>query len=666
MLKNILNNIINIFMSGEIIEVLILAILIYYIVKSLKGTRAWIIAKALMVLAIMYFVSYTLGFDVIVFIFNNCIGILTTALVIMFQPELRRMLEGLGKRDLSVINYFKKKDPEKFSDKTKNGIISAVKDMAAVKTGALIVIELKTPLNEYIKSGIKIDGIVSSQLLKNIFEHNTPLHDGAVIIRDNVIKSATSYLPLSQNPEVDKKLGTRHRAAIGLSENSDAIIIVVSEETGSISIAKNGNLHHDVSIEDLEMYLNKIQKVSREKERPKSTIRKRNILNFIIAFFISLALWGTIVKISDPIQTKTFTIPVTNTNTEVITDLGKSYEIIEGYNTVIEVSAKRSIIKYLTQSDFVSEANFKRLSFTNAVPVTVSAKRYASEVDISIKSGGTVLISIDELIDIECPIEVKKVGKETGDKFYANFETSVEKLAIKGPKNKVKIIDKAVVEYVISNNSFDSQRIKAKIYDKNGAEMDLSNLILSNEYIDVTAEKLDIKEVNINIYSDEYELIDLNKKFDTVKIAADEETINTINEIKIKLNTSNVENNKINYLINIEDNLPDGVYLVDENKKELEISCEIEEFVSTELSFTYKDIEIKNKGSKRIKFIDKNFKINILHPYDTEVNIKELNPYIDIKELDPGEYNLQIQFENSSNIKIEFLPSSNIVISKGE
>ena len=125
MIKNILNEIINIFISGDIVEILILSVLIYYIIKSLKGTRAWVITKALLVLSVVYFVSYFLGFDVIVFIFNNCIGILTTALVIMFQPELRRMLESIGKRDLSFISYFnKQKDPERFSDKTKQGIIS--------------------------------------------------------------------------------------------------------------------------------------------------------------------------------------------------------------------------------------------------------------------------------------------------------------------------------------------------------------------------------------------------------------------------------------------------------------------------------------------------------------------------------------------------------------
>ena len=667
MIKNILNEIINIFISGDIVEILILSVLIYYIIKSLKGTRAWVITKALLVLSVVYFVSYFLGFDVIVFIFNNCIGILTTALVIMFQPELRRMLESIGKRDLSFISYFnKQKDPERFSDKTKQGIISSVKDMSSVKTGALIVIELKTPLNEFIKSGIKIDGIVSSQLLKNIFEHNTPLHDGAVIIRENIIKSATSYLPLSQNPEINKDLGTRHRAAIGMSENSDAIIIVVSEETGNISIAKDGKLYHNITISELETYLNKIQKITKEKEKTKSIVRKRNIVNVIISIILGIALWGTIVKISDPIQTKTFTIPVTTTNTDVITDLGKSYEIIEGENTTIEISAKRSIMKELTQSDFVSEANFERLSFTNAVPVTVSAKKYASELDINIKNGGTVIISIDELIDTECPIEVKKIGKETGNKFYENFKTSIEKVVIKGPKNKVKTIDKAIVEYNVNDDQELTQKAKVKIYDKNGNEMGLTDCVLSDEELEVTAEKLDTKEVDINIYSDEYELIDLVKEFDSVKIAAKEIEINKIKEINIKLNTSNVENNKINYLINIEDYLPENTYLIDKNKKELEISCEIEEFVSTTLSFTNKNINIKNGESKKINFLDKKFQINVLHPDGITVDINKIKPYIDIKELEPGEYNLQIQFENLPNIKIESLPSTNIEIEKGE
>lgn len=171
------------------------------------------------------------------------------AAVVIFQPELRRALEQLGRQNLFrgiIGGDYASPMTDQMDDNTVLEIVRACYEMGAVKTGALIVIEQAVGLGEYERTGIRVDGLVSSQLLINIFEHNTPLHDGAVILRGNRVVSATCYLPLTDRMDIGKDLGTRHRAAVGISEVSDSVTIVVSEETGKVSVAREGRLRRDV------------------------------------------------------------------------------------------------------------------------------------------------------------------------------------------------------------------------------------------------------------------------------------------------------------------------------------------------------------------------------------------------------------------------------------
>ncbi len=245
----------------DVIEILILSFLLYKIIKWIKKTRAWIIVKGMAVLLVAWIVAYLMDFNVILWIFANTITVGITALVILFQPEFRQALENIGQKyAVNRFSFLKDNEKENFTDKTLDEIIRATFDLARNKTGALIVIEQDVLLNEYIKTGIDIDAIVSSQLLINIFEHNTPLHDGAVIIRNDRVTSATCYLPLSNNLKLPKELGTRHRAGIGLSETTDAFVIIVSEETGRVSIAQNGELTRNAGSEQLRNKLVAAQK----------------------------------------------------------------------------------------------------------------------------------------------------------------------------------------------------------------------------------------------------------------------------------------------------------------------------------------------------------------------------------------------------------------------
>ena len=227
----------------NILEILIIAYIVYEIMAWIGKTRAWTLLKGLLIIVGFTVVSYILRFDVILWIMGRIATIAVTALIIIFAPELRKALEQLGNKNIMNLFTFDSKSSDNgMSERTVDELINAAFTMSKPKTGALIVIERNENLAYIEKTGILINGIVSSQLLINIFEHNTPLHDGAVLIRGNTVVSATCYLPLSENMRISKDLGTRHRAAIGISEVSDSITIVVSEETGRVSVAIGGNL----------------------------------------------------------------------------------------------------------------------------------------------------------------------------------------------------------------------------------------------------------------------------------------------------------------------------------------------------------------------------------------------------------------------------------------
>ena len=238
----------------DIIEIVIIAFVIYNVMVWIKNTKAWVLLKGIIIVVIFALIAYILNLKTILWIAGKTISVGIIALVIIFQPELRRALEQLGRKKI-LFGLFRFNDGrekgERFSSKTAEEIVRACFDMGAAYTGALIVIEQDMVLEEYEKTGITVDGLVTSQLLINIFEHNTPLHDGAVIIRGDRVVAATCYLPLSDNNYINKALGTRHRAGVGISEVTDSMTIIVSEETGKVSVAVGGELIHDIDADSL-------------------------------------------------------------------------------------------------------------------------------------------------------------------------------------------------------------------------------------------------------------------------------------------------------------------------------------------------------------------------------------------------------------------------------
>ena len=253
----------------DIVEIMILTYLIYHILLWIKNTRAWSLLKGLLVVVVFVIVAAVFNMSTILWIVQHVTGLAVTAIVILLQPELRSAMEELGQtKILSSLFIFdnQRTSDGRFSDKTISEIVRASVQMARVRTGALIVIEQTSPLQEFARTGIDMDALVTSQLLINIFEKNTPLHDGAVIIRKNRVIAATCYLPLSEN-RMDKNLGTRHRAGVGISEVTDSLTIIISEETGDISLAYRGSLTQNVNADHLRERLVTLQNKEIQEEK---------------------------------------------------------------------------------------------------------------------------------------------------------------------------------------------------------------------------------------------------------------------------------------------------------------------------------------------------------------------------------------------------------------
>ena len=253
----------------DIIEILVISFIVYQILAWVSKTRAWSLLKGLIVILAFVLLAAVFKMNTILWIVEKCLSIVVIAIVVVLQPELRRALEQLGRQNIfaSIITPDAGKQTGRYSDRTIDEIVKAAFAMGRVRTGALMVLERNESLAEYEKTGISVDAVVSSQLLINIFEHNTPLHDGAVIFRDNRVVSATCYLPLSDNRSLSKSLGTRHRAAVGISEATDSLTVVVSEENGKVSVAYGGELFSGLNQEGLREKLEMIQDKPQEENR---------------------------------------------------------------------------------------------------------------------------------------------------------------------------------------------------------------------------------------------------------------------------------------------------------------------------------------------------------------------------------------------------------------
>lgn len=255
--------------TTDVVEILIITFLFYHVLVWIKGTRAWMLFKGIVVILLFILVAGIFQMNTILWLAERTVDVALTALAVIFQPELRKALDQLGRKRFvsALFDFGISQDTGRFSDKTISELIKASFEMGKVKTGALIVIEQDIVLTEYERTGIELDSLLTSQLLINIFEKNTPLHDGAIIVRGDRVVAATCYLPLSDSMAISKELGTRHRAAIGISEVSDSLTIIVSEETGAVSAAKSGEIYRNLTQDALREQLKIIQNAESEKSR---------------------------------------------------------------------------------------------------------------------------------------------------------------------------------------------------------------------------------------------------------------------------------------------------------------------------------------------------------------------------------------------------------------
>lgn len=260
-----------------IVDISIVSYLVYKLIFLVKETRAWQLIKGILFIFAAAYLSEWLGLKTLEFILKNMFQLVGFALVVLFQPELRRALEQLGRSKFKNFFMFDEEELEKKTNESIEELVKASTELSRTRTGALIVLEGETKLGDIINTGVQLDSSITSELIINIFTPNTPLHDGAVVIRNNLIKSAACFLPLTDNPNLSKELGTRHRAALGITEVSDCAVLIVSEETGKISFALNGGLTRNLNPETLRKALRKnlIEKNGTNRKLPRWKVKSR-------------------------------------------------------------------------------------------------------------------------------------------------------------------------------------------------------------------------------------------------------------------------------------------------------------------------------------------------------------------------------------------------------
>ncbi|MGI6031435.1 MAG: diadenylate cyclase CdaA [Eubacteriales bacterium] len=270
-IRNVLEAL-NFLTINNVIDIAIVTFAIYKLIQLVKETRAETLVKGILLLLAVVYISDKLELTTITFVLRNSSVFIMMCVAVIFQPELRRVVEAVGRTRLKDIDFFAvsgETNQQNLWKKAVDAITSAAESMSAERVGALMVLEQDTKIGEIIGTGTLVNADISSELIRNIFFKNSPLHDGAMVIRDYRIAAAGCFLPLSENQTISKRLGTRHRAGLGMSECCDALVVIVSEETGAISIARGGNLSHNVSAKELRGALDKVLCPPAKKENKK-------------------------------------------------------------------------------------------------------------------------------------------------------------------------------------------------------------------------------------------------------------------------------------------------------------------------------------------------------------------------------------------------------------
>ena len=536
----------NNFKAIDIVQIVIIFFALYELVKSLKNTRAWLLVKGIIALVLFYLFCALTDMVVLEFILQSLMSVISIAVIIMLQPELQKIMEKIGITNFKTLISSLKKDNQRsqfFSNQTIDEISTACEEMSKVKTGALIVLERNIPLET--DSGIKIGADISSQLLINVFEKNTPLHDGAVIIQNNKLSAATCYLPLSKNNRIKKSLGTRHRAGIGVSETSDAIVVIVSEETGHISVCSKGKIREDLSKSELQNYLYEESK----KTEIKNITNRKHETSFMFKtgiLLLSCIICFCIINIEDPVDTKTFyNVPVEIINQNALTENNKTYEIVQGKTVSVEIEGHRSDLSKISQDDIKAVADFEEMSIVQAIPIRVSVNSNA-EVNCEIISDEIMKLELEDLVKAEIPVTVTTKGSTSN--YLAEVKSDPAIVTATGTKSAISKIGK--IEAVVELHDYsDEVSSSLNTYDKNGEKMD--DVSLDVKKVNVQTTVYNVKEVTLVIKAGDYE------EEKNIYVSADDNLLEKTEKIVIE--AENLEQGTS--LLNLNLYLPEGYYL---------------------------------------------------------------------------------------------------------
>ena len=684
-MTNILNNIqfgkLYTFVLSDIIQIIIIFLAMYYIIKEIKDTRAWIITKGIAIVFLIYAVVTLMQLTTIQYIIEQSFQFIAIAVIIMFQPELQRLLETIGKQDFKTwykkLKKDKKTDKNIISNKAISEIAKACEEMSKVKTGALIVIEMGIPLTNVIESGIGINADITSQLLINVFEKNTPLHDGAVVIKDNKVRSATCYLPLSKNGEIQKSLGTRHRAGIGISETTDALVVIVSEETGEISFCENGRISHGITTEILKKKLEMVSN-NRTDEIEESRHIEINRSKLITKIVVAIASVFTCVLISssrDAVVTTTINnVNVIPFNTNVMETIGQTYKITSGDTVSVKVTGRKSIISDLTSDDIIAKADFRKMSQVYSVPIEVSVKGYDNdEIEANTANSDVMILELEDIIEKELPITVELIGNCTDGYYFTSSLVDIDRLKVSAPESKLNNITSAEVTINITGKSEEFISFATPILkDESGNKVDMNGVSISSEQVQVLAKAYRTKEIPIlfNVSSsnedERYELINYTLSSNTITIAGDEEKLNSMSNIPIDIDLSNSNDMASSILIDMSQYIDEDIFIVKESDKQISATVETKKFIKKSLKLNEDDIVIKGLGTRKTLNIDyiPEYIEYYINSEIGDISIDMLEPTLNISNESNGSHDGTINIRMINEVYIESDLSIKYTISK--
>lgn len=634
-----------------------------------------------------------------VFIMIMTLGLI--GIVIALQPDIKRLLEQAGGKDY-IKEFFKfiGRDTNSvilFQDKTVDSIVNACSEMQSTKTGALIVLEIDTPLDTITTTGLKLDAIVQKAMIVQSFVKNTPLHDGAMVIKGNKIDSATCYLPLQNNSKISKDLGTRHRAGIGATEEVNCFVIIVSEETGAISWAENGRLRHKVSPKELKQKLTNLQHskdktylegkntVEVQSNTQKKIVNKikrflaekvgNNLKDKIIACLCAILVWFTVINFLDPITTRRFQdITVQTINQDILAETDKTFDIIQGQNVQVILKGRRSTLDSLNAEQIKASADFNNMSITYAIPIDIQLpEEYSDSVQLAYIQCDNMRIELDDIAEVILGVEVNQVGNVKNGKYINGIKLDKTQIKVSGPSKLIQTIDRAVLDINVEGADENFQITSTpKVYDRNGQIIQADRVEIDSEKIKQSVQIVDTKEISLNVSlvnkSDDIRIDEYNLSSNTIKVAGSEEYLKELKELNIEVDVTSTlqkaEQSKVVEVIDLDNYVDSNIQIYSDSK--INIQMQVQKMVTKCFEIQGESLNIINKDNKyRYEIAPKTLEIALKGYKDKleQVNIGDIKISIDVKDYGQGDYMEQVAVTLDSQYQdLKVLESPNVLI----